>query len=505
MSINFTRDIYLLQKRFYILGISVCLLITGLAALLLLRLKFSEIPPLVPLWYTLPWGLPQLTPPINLWLLPATAFALTLTNAILVELFLRKREEVLAEMTLIINIVSAVFLNLSLFRIIRKVSPLETLPWFFEQRWVLPFLCAFLLSLLLTPWVIKIAQRFGLVDDPRTHKHPGMLLLKPTPRMGAVPIYISLLISGLLFLPKNNLIFPIYLAAALAVVIGIIDDKYNLNPYLRLAGLFFVAAIPVLSGISILFIGNPFGAIFNLDLYRTPFTVIGARPIILPADALTILWILWVMNMLSWSNGVDGQFPGIVAIAAVIIALLGKRFINFDPTQSAVVLLAFLTAGAVLGTLPFTWHPSRILYGFGATSLGLILAVLSILSIAKVSTSSLILMVPTLDALFVIFRRLKHHRSPVWGDRGHLHHKLLDWGWSQRQVAVFYWIVTAVFGSISLLASGREKILATLSAGGFVAFVLTLANRESLRFPRLNRLQVFFKKEIKKSAPNGTN
>jgi UDP-GlcNAc:undecaprenyl-phosphate GlcNAc-1-phosphate transferase len=94
----------------------------------------------------------------------------------------------------------------------------------------------------------------------------------------------------------------------------------------------------------------------------------------------------------------------------------------------------------------------------------------------KVAAATLVLIVPTLDAIITIVRRVIQRKSPVWGDRGHFHHRLLDMGFSQQSVAIFYWILTIVFGAVALISSGKEKILALLTISGAVAFILVAVN-----------------------------
>ena len=162
--------------------------------------------------------------------------------------------------------------------------------------------------------------------------------------------------------------------------------------------------------------------------------------------------------MVNWSKGLDGQLPGIVLVAAIVIALLSLRFTE-DVTQWNVLILAAITAGAYLGFLPWNFFPQKIMPGYGGGTLaGYLLATLAILSGAKVATMILVLGVPTMDAVYTIFRRMAQGRSPVWGDRGHLHHRLLDLGWSKQKVAVFYWLVSAGLGILALQLNAQQKL-----------------------------------------------
>jgi len=186
------------------------------------------------------------------------------------------------------------------------------------------------------------------------------------------------------------------------------------------------------------------------------------RTIWIAADLFAFFWIVSCMNFVNWSKGVDGQLPGVVVIAALTIAALSLRF-SADITQWSVTILALILAGAYLGFLPFNFYPQKIMAGYGAGTLaGYLLAVLSILSTTKVGTAMMVLGVPLVDAVFVLLRRLAVGQSPVWGDTRHLHHKLLSLGWSKRQVALFYWGVTAILGFLSLHLQAPQKLFTIL-------------------------------------------
>ncbi|MGB9706970.1 MAG: hypothetical protein ACPLXP_02795, partial [Microgenomates group bacterium] len=187
-------------------------------------------------------------------------------------------------------------------------------------------------------------------------------------------------------------------------------------------------------------------------------------------------WIAFMTNIVNWAKGFDGQLPGIVVIAALTIAILAFRF-SADITQWPVAILASITAGAYLGFLPFNFYPQKIMPGYGGGSLaGFLLAVLAILSTTKVGTAIVVLGVPFIDAFYSIARRLASGHSPVWGDRGHLHHKILDeWKWGKRKAAIFYWAITAILGVLALNLSSLQKfytivMLAVIIGGLFLWF-----------------------------------
>lgn len=325
---------------------------------------------------------------------------------------------------------------------------------------ILPFLIATGVSFLATPLVILLAKKLGLIDDPRKHKHAKVVHKYPVPRLGGLPIFLALL-TGLFFLPLDKHLIGILLAAGLTFVVGYLDDKFEekIHPLLRLLANFLAGGIVVAAGIGIAFVNNPFGGLIRLDQPQICFFFLGqTRCLWVLADILALLWIAWCMNFVGWSGGVEGQLPGIVVIAALTIAGLSLKF-SADITQWPVIILALITAGAYLGFLPWNFYPQKIMPGYGGKTLaGFLLAVLSILSTAKVHTLMLVLAIPLIDASYLVIKRILSGRSPVWGGREHLHHRLLDLGWSKRKIAVFYWGVTFLLGLLALNLNSQQKL-----------------------------------------------
>lgn len=340
---------------------------------------------------------------------------------------------------------------------------------------MLPLLIAFIITVLVTPFSLRIIRKLGLVDDPKIHKHPGIIHKKPIPRGGGIPFFIGILITGLFFLPLTKPVIALLIAAFIALVIGVIDDKYDISPYWRFLGNIVVAAIVVGSGITISFITNPFGGILYLNSIKFPIDFLGIHLVFLLSDLIAMLWIIWVMNMLNWSKGVDGQMPGIVAISAVVIGILSLRFAGSDSFSRVAMDLSFIIAGASMGFLIFNFHPAKIFPGYGATSIYLLLSAASILSGAKLATAILVMGVPMIDGAFTIFRRLLSGRSPFWHDKKHLHHLLLSFGMKQRHIALFYWIFSAILGSLALILSSKGKafaiIMLLIVVGGTLLFL----------------------------------
>ncbi len=351
---------------------------------------------------------------------------------------------------------------------------------------LLPFIIALFVTTVLTFIAIPLIKKFGLMDDPTLHKHPGIIHTKPIPRGGGIPLYFGALLTSLFFIPFSPVTFAIFFAAFLALGIGLIDDKFNaqskdVSPYFRFLINILSAVIVVSSGVSIHFITNPIGGgVLHLDtikLISIPFIHFS----LLLSDLISVLWLVWVMNMINFSKGVDGQMPGIVAISAIVIGILSLKLNPVGHGGSIDAQLSFIIAGAAIGFLIFNFHPAKIFPGYGATSLYLLLGVASILTSAKLATAILVMGVPLVDFMFTITRRILSKKSPFHGDKKHLHHILLALGYSQRQIALFYWSISGILGILSFLLESRSKVFAILMViaitGGALLFLHSITNK----------------------------
>jgi UDP-GlcNAc:undecaprenyl-phosphate GlcNAc-1-phosphate transferase len=318
---------------------------------------------------------------------------------------------------------------------------------------ILPFVTAFFITGVSTPIAIFFLKKFKVIDDPK-RKHPAIIHKKPIPRGGGIPLFLGAIIASLIFLPLNALTIAIYISATIALVVGVLDDKFDISPYFRFLTNFICAIIVVAVGISVAFITNPLGGILFLDQIN-----IGPFPL---SSLVAIVWIVWVMNMLNWSKGVDGQMPGIVAISAAVIGILSLRVGTLDQASAISANLSFIISGASVGFLLYNFYPAKIFPGYGATSIYLLLAIVSILSSAKLATAILVMGVPLADGAFTIIRRIFTGKSPFWHDRQHFHHLLLSMGYDQRRIALFYWIVSAILGALSFILSSKGKLFAIL-------------------------------------------
>lgn len=369
---------------------------------------------------------------------------------------------------------------------------------------LLPFCFSAIICYLSVPIIIKNAKKLGIIDDPKKHKHVSVIHKKPTPRGGGVPIYLGILLSSFIFLPIDKHVVGILLGGALLVSLGILDDKFNLNPYKRLLIQFFVASIPIAAGIGIAFvklpglavyinnnpdlhkliITDPVTGIINLSEPKIFFDFFGRHSIWILSDLFALFWIVTLMNFVNiGASGLDGQLSGVTVIAATTLAALSLKY-SADITEWPVIVLASITAGAYLGFL--LWHafPQKIMPGFGGSTLaGFMLGILSILTTAKVGTLMLVLAVPLIDTGYVIVRRILSGKMPFWGDKGHLHHRLLEAGLTKSQVALIYWATTAFLGIIAINLESNSKMYSiigiTIAIGGLILLLTKKQNQQT--------------------------
>ena len=299
---------------------------------------------------------------------------------------------------------------------------------------VLKVLAAFfvtgILSFLLTPPVKRLAHRIGAIDVPkdarRMHK-------KPIPRLGGLAIYISFVIVSLVLGQWNMQNFTILIGSAIIVVLGIFDDRNALSAKFKFGIQLIAAAIPVVFGnLRIELITNP--NLFSGELY----VKFGALAI-----PITIIWIVAITNAVNLIDGLDGLAVGVSAIACMTM-LAVSLLIGEVPIA---ILLAVL-AGACVGFMPFNLNPASIFMGdTGSTFLGFMLATLSIQGMFKVyaiisfAVPFLILGLPIFDTAFAFTRRILSGRSPFSPDRGHVHHRLIDMGFNQKQTVAILYII----------------------------------------------------------------
>ena len=346
------------------------------------------------------------------------------------------------------------------------------------MSWVSYFLIAlplsFLMVVLLTPYVTKFALKYRVVDDPKEAKRK--IHTQVTPRLGGVALFVAFfLLAPMLVRPLPANFIGLVIACALVFAIGLLDDFRRVSPWLKLAVQLIAAIIAVVGfGIRVDVISNPFGQQLSLGTL-SGFGIVSVSVI------FSVLWLVGMTNTINFLDGLDGLASGITGVAALIlffVAMLPR--IN----QPGTAMMAILILGICLGFLVYNFHPASIFLGdSGAYFLGMIIGLLSIISGAKLATALLVLGVPVLDAVWAVVRRLATGKSPFSADRGHIHHLLLDVGFSQTQAVLLLYALALVFGLVALIGSGREKAIALTVLCMVVIFgvALLILKRRSIR------------------------
>lgn len=305
--------------------------------------------------------------------------------------------------------------------------------------YIMIFICAALLAFVITPLIIKLAFKVGAVDIPKDARR---IHNKPMPLMGGLAIYISFLCCTLFFLKLDRQVVGIIVGGTMILIMGIVDDMLQLKAVPKLMVQIIAALVLIYFGVTVKSISIPF-IVGDGSVY--------IRYLGIP---LTVLWIVGITNAINLIDGLDGLACGICLISA--LTLFGVSIISARYTS---VYLTIILAGACLGFLPFNFNPARIFIGdTGSQFLGFILAAISlqgaIKSVAAVAVAVPILALglPIYDTLFAIIRRKMNKRPIMEADRGHLHHRLLDIGMSQKQVVLTMYLISAVLGGTSIVA-----------------------------------------------------
>ncbi len=355
---------------------------------------------------------------------------------------------------------------------------------------LLPALFAALVCIVLTPLVIALARRSGVVDQPGGRRIHSLV----TPRLGGVAVMASFFAIFWLeyakidphFKPKQLIGFTI--ACAILLIIGVLDDKFSLPASVQLVSHIIVALTLVVVGMGIEQVTNPLGGKIDLNLWQYGIPIGGVEHFLtLPADVITVLWVVLVINSLNWLDGLDGLATGVGMISAIAIALLSLSTVVDQPH---VALIAMIFAGSLGGFLLFNFQPAKIFLGtVGSTFIGFMIATLAIISGGKIATALLVLGVPVLDAIIVIFRRFRRGGRAWVPGTDHLHHLFLAKGFGVRRTVVTIYLLTAIFGGLALLAgTTSQKALAFLLLLVVMAAVLIwLARTPDVTRPTRNK------------------
>ena len=327
---------------------------------------------------------------------------------------------------------------------------------------LLVFVIAFVLALALAPLSDRLGQRFSFVALPGgRRRHAGT-----KSRLGGVALFVAFVVTAVLaqFLPVERQdpkeltrLVGLLLGGTFIFLVGVYDDKHELRPSPLIIAQFIAALIAIQFLIFIEYVNNPFT---NQQTAPFPWLFV---------VAFTLFWLMGMMNTVNWLDGLDGLATGVAAILSAVLA-----FHMYREGQHSVALLPLALLGATLGFLPYNFHPARVFMGSsGSFFLGFAVGALGIIAGAKMATVLLVMGIPILDVAWLIFDRFRLGRSPLIGDRGHLHFRLLDLGLSQRHTVLLYYLFCSLFGFLALVISSRiYKFLALLVIGAVTLLVL---------------------------------
>jgi UDP-GlcNAc:undecaprenyl-phosphate GlcNAc-1-phosphate transferase len=325
---------------------------------------------------------------------------------------------------------------------------------------VVVFAVALLVALAGTPLAAAWGRRRGLVDEPGPRRwHQGSI-----PRTGGIALFAAFMAAALLSQwlpvprqdPKELVRFlGIVLGATFLFVVGYIDDRKELRPGPQYLAQAFSGLIAVLFLVFIERVMNP----FTDELAEFPYLLV---------VALTLVWIMGMINTINFLDGLDGLAAGVGAIVSAFLAIHMLR-----EGQYSVALLPLALLGATLGFLPYNFAPARVFMGsMGSLVLGYLVATLGIAAGAKLALVLLVLSIPIVDVAWLMISRLRAGQSIGHADRRHLHYRLLDLGLGQRQVVLLYYTYCMTLGSAALLINSRQLKLITLVVLGLGTMVL---------------------------------
>jgi UDP-GlcNAc:undecaprenyl-phosphate GlcNAc-1-phosphate transferase len=343
----------------------------------------------------------------------------------------------------------------------------------------------------LTPLSSTLARQVGAIDEPRGRG----LADKPTPRLGGLAIFAGVLVAALIWLPVGEERWrAIFAGAALITLVGALDDVFDLHAAVKLAGQLGAAALPVLAGVKVETFTLPF-------VHRVELGDLGVP--------LTILGIALVMNVVNFSDGLDGLAAGVCAIAAVAFSVIA-----FDLQRGNSALLSAIVAGAALGFLVHNFYPASAFMGdCGSNLLGYLLAVVVVEGTVKTQAvlalvlPLIVLAVPFLDTTFVVLKRLKYRRRIYEADANHFHHRFNRIGFSQRRTVLYLYGWTLMLGGSAIALrfvpysdnGGRLHLgwsivmgvilLGVAAASAYLVYVLEILKLRRLSAVRIRRLR----------------
>ena len=317
---------------------------------------------------------------------------------------------------------------------------------------IFAFIVSFAFTFATTPLVRRFAFKIGAIDIPKDNRR---MHKKPTPRIGGLAIIFGFTVATLCFAQPSRQLYGTLAGAAIIAVMGVIDDCKNLPAKLK-----FV--IQIIAALVVVFAGD-----IKIDVFTNPNFLSDNPYWVLPewlSVTLTVIWIVFITNAVNFIDGLDGLAAGVSAIMSISLV-----FISIRVGEYSIAILGIALMGSCFGFLPFNFNPAKIFMGdTGSTFLGFMLATLSIQGVFKsyavisFAVPLLILGLPLFDALFAMIRRILRGQSPMTADRGHLHHRLVDMVFSQKQTVFILYAISGVLGITAVLLAESGVLRALL-------------------------------------------
>ncbi|BDR55797.1 undecaprenyl-phosphate alpha-N-acetylglucosaminyl 1-phosphate transferase [Xylocopilactobacillus apis] len=341
-----------------------------------------------------------------------------------------------------------------------------------------------LISLCITPFIRKLAFTLGAVDKPNQRR----VNKKAIPTIGGLGIFIAVNISMMLFLRYNfptHTLFSVFIAECVIIITGIIDDIRELRPRQKMLGILIAALIIYyLAGIQMNSLTLPIVGKIQFGIFSMP---------------ITIFWILAITNAVNLIDGLDGLATGVSFIALCTMGIIAYFFLNIQNPSIAISI--FILAAALLGFLPYNFHPARIFLGdTGALFIGFMISIFSLQGLKNVTFITLlipviILGVPVTDTFYAILRRILNKQPISRADKHHLHHQLLQMGFTVPQTVFAIYGISLIFSFISLMypiSSFAASIFLTIFVLlGLELFIEAIGLLGENRHPFLNMIRKF--------------
>lgn len=343
-------------------------------------------------------------------------------------------------------------------------------------------LASFITVLVITPFVIKLAVKIGAVDRPNGRK----VHTKVMPRLGGLAIFIGVAVGYFVGGVYKEQVTGMTVGAIIIVLVGMLDDLYELSPKVKLAGQLLAAFVVVASGLKVDLLTVPFIGTFDLGLWSYP---------------ITIFWIVAITNAINLIDGLDGLSAGISAIGIAAIAVMAGM-----AGKMLIFTLCLILLGSVIAFLFYNFHPAKIFMGdTGALFLGYAISVLSVLGLYKSVTlfsfvvPVIILGVPIFDTTFAIIRRIVNKRPISAPDKLHLHHRLLALGFSHRNTVLLIYAFGLMFAISAILFSASTLWQSILIVFALIVFVELLAELIGLVNDQYKPFMTFIRKLLRGS------